>query len=328
MRLVQFIDEAGDQRVGLVDGHVLRPLRDVESVYALAMRAIAERRVLSDLVEELTDASVTADYAGVERDRRLLVPINHPDPYRMHITGTGLTHLGSASLRSGFHGEEPGAGSTDSARLFRAGLERGKPGPGEVGVEPEWFYKGTGHIAVASGGDVPAPAFGESIGEEAEIAGVYVVASDGRPWRVGFTLANDVSDHDFEGRNYMYIAPSKLRACPLGPELLVGSLPEYIEGRVLVLRDDQVLWEGSFASGEGNMCHSVANLEHHHFKNAVHRRPGDVHVHVFGCDRTSGEAGVRVQPGDWWEIDVPAFGRPQRARVVAGEPAGHALGVL
>src|SRR3546814_19715917 len=48
------------------------------------------------------------------------------------------------------------------------------------------------------------------------------------------------------------------------------------------IRDGRTLWEKPFLSGEANMSHSIANLEHHHFKYGLFRRPGDVHVHFFG----------------------------------------------
>ena len=37
------------------------------------------------------------------REGRLLAPINHPDPAHLHLTGTGLTHLGSAATRDAMH---------------------------------------------------------------------------------------------------------------------------------------------------------------------------------------------------------------------------------
>jgi hypothetical protein len=76
-----------------------------------------------------------------------------------------------------------------------------------------------------------------------------------------------------------------------------------------------------FISGEANMSHTLANLEHHHFKYAQFRRPGDVHVHFIGAAVLSFSAGVRAEPGDVFEIDVPAFGAPLR-NPLAVAPAG------
>ena len=60
------------------------------------------------------------------------------------------------------------------------------------------------------------------------------------------------------------------------------------------------------------MCHSLANLEHHHFKFEAHRRPGDVHVHYFGACALSFGAGLRLEDGDVMAVAFEGFGRPLR----------------
>ena len=45
----------------------------------------------------------------------------------------------------------------------------------------------------------------------------------GHPVRIGFTTANEFSDHVMEKKNYLYLAPSKLRGCAIGPELLIDD---------------------------------------------------------------------------------------------------------
>ena len=60
------------------------------------------------------------------------------------------------------------------------------------------------------------------------------------------------------------------------------------------------------------MCHSLANIEHHHFKFAMHRRPGDLHVHFFGADAFSFGEGVRLADGDIMQLQFAGFGRPLR----------------
>ena len=72
------------------------------------------------------------------------------------------------------------------------------------------------------------------------------------------------------------------------------------------------------------MCHSLANMEHHHFKFDAHRRPGDVHVHFFGADAFSFGEGIKLEDGDWMQVAFESFGRPlrNRVRVVGGS---HAL---
>lgn len=311
MRLVQYLDCNQNRQIGVVDGQSLQRLIRFSTIRDLALFAIENSVSIKNAVTaHLTD--IRDDYEAAERENRILVPVDHADPCRMFITGTGLTHIGSAELRSAMHGEEPGEGLTDAARLFRAGIEGGKPVSNVVGVEPEWFYKGTGHDALATGDVIRCAAHAQSLAEEAEIAGVYIIGADERPYRIGFVLANDVSDHVLEKQNYMYIASSKRHPCPLGPELLVGDLPTEVIGEIRVLRGDTIMWSGSFASGEANMSHSITNLEHHHFKHQASRRAGDIHVHVFGCDATSGEAGLVLHDDDVFEIESTCFGRPLR----------------
>ena len=60
------------------------------------------------------------------------------------------------------------------------------------------------------------------------------------------------------------------------------------------------------------MCHSIANLEHHHFKYRDFRQAGDVHVHYFGAATGSFTNNVKTQPGDIFEIAAPLFGKPLR----------------
>jgi hypothetical protein len=121
-----------------------------------------------------------------------------------------------------------------------------------------------------------------------------------------------------ERGNYLWLAHSKLRQSSFGPELLVGELPQDVRGSVRVIRDGADLWQGELISGEENMCHSIANLEQHHFKYAGFRRPGDVHVYYYGASALSCSAGVTPKPGATFEVASPIFGRPLRNPLVAG----------
>jgi len=67
-----------------------------------------------------------------------------------------------------------------------------------------------------------------------------------------------------------------------------------------------------FLTGEANMSHALSNLEHHHFKYALFRRPGDVHVHFFGTATLSFAAGIQVRAGDVIEIEAQPFRLPLR----------------
>ena len=201
---------------------------------------------------------------------------------------------------------------TDSMRMYRSGVEGGKPPAGEIGVDPEWFYKGTGDGLRAHNQPLTVPDFAHDGGEEPEVAGVYIIDSDGVPWRIGFTQGNEFSDHEFERQNYLYLAASKLRACSIGPELVIRADLTMVPGTVSIERAGAVLWHRAIATGEDTMSHYLANLEHHHFKFETHRRPGDVHVHFFGADAFSFGDGIGLEPGDIMQVNFEGFGRPLR----------------
>lgn len=311
MRLIQFENSAGQRLVGRVEGSRVQVLRNTSNTRELALAAIRNQRGLEQEAQA-RGSEAGPVYAELLEQGRLLPPLDHQDPAHCLISGTGLTHLGSASARDKMHQQEGQgeAGMTDTMRIFKWGLEGGKPAAGQVGAQPEWFYKGDGSIVVRPGGDFPVPAFAEDAGEEPELTGLYVIGDDGRPYRLGYALGNEFSDHVMERRNYLYLAHSKLRYCAYGPELRVGELPRHLAGHSRVIRNGEVLWEREFLSGEDNMCHSLSNLEYHHFKYAQFLRPGDVHVHYFGTATLSFADGIRTRPGDRFQISLEAFGAP------------------
>ncbi len=310
MNLIQYFEANGQRAVAMVDNNVAHQVNDAASVYDLALTALQRNLGLGALIGEM-GLGETVDRHHILAEGRMLSPIDHPDPAHLYVTGTGLTHLGSAATRDAMHTANTGAveaGLTDTMKMFRMGLENGKPAIGTRGVQPEWFYKGNGYSVIAPGHPIPSPAFALDAGEEPEIAGIYVIDQHGQPRRLGFTIANEFSDHVTERVNYLYLAHSKLRACAIGPELRIGDLPKHIEGTSKILRDGKVIWEKPFLSGENNMSHSIANLEYHHFKYELFRNPGDVHVHMFGTATLSFADGIVTQPGDVFEIQEPQFG--------------------
>jgi hypothetical protein len=317
-RLVQ-LQSGSVRRVARVDEPSLRVLADTPSVVALANEAIRRRVPLTRLVDERVSSEVV-DYDAVysaSSPWRLLVPIDHPEPSRCLVSGTGLTHYGSAVSRDRMHAyaseSERGEGElTDSMRMFRMGLDGGRPERGKCGVAPEWFYKGNGTILRACGDILHVPGYAEDGGEEAEVAGVYIVDPEGRPWRIGMAAGNEFSDHKFEKRNYLNLAGSKLRTCALGPEIVIDADFERVSGRASIERSGRVIWQRDIATGEQEMCHSVANIEHHHFKFEGHRRPGDVHVHYFGAHSLSFVDDIQLEDGDVMSIQFAGFGRALR----------------
>jgi hypothetical protein len=312
MRLVQLSDGRG-RRVAVVEEPRLRLLGAGSSVYALALAAIESTQPLSELVAKHV-SDQTLDYDEVYHGKgawRLLSPVDHPqESSRCLVSGTGLTHLGSAKNRQAMHAASEG--ETDSMKMFRWGLENGRPEKGKIGIAPEWFYKGNGAILRGHGEPLTVPSFGEDGGEEAEIAGVYIIDRQGRPHRIGMAVGNEFSDHLFEKKNYLNLAGSKMRQCSVGPELVIGAQFNSVPGEVSIERGGQSIWSKAICSGEAEMSHSLANIEHHHFKFDPHRRPGDLHVHYYGACALSFGEGIRLADGDVMVMRFDGFGRALR----------------
>lgn len=311
-RLVQLKHPRLGRRVAVVKGDTLRlQLDGIDSIYHLAEMALASRRPLARFVAELPSAE-SLDYDAIytgKSDWQLLPSFDHPDePSRCLVTGTGLTHKKSVATRAAMHAS-PNAPLSDSMKMYQWGIAGGRPAAGKIGVAPEWFYKGCGIILRAHGEPLEVPAFALDGGDEAEVAGAYLVDARGMPRRVGLTLANEFSDHEFEEKSYLYLAHSKLRTCSIGPELIVDPDFGDARGQARIQRGQKTIWSKPFATGEKNMSHTVANLEHHHFKYPAHRRPGDAHVYFFGADAFSFGDGVKMQDGDVMEIELAGFGR-------------------
>jgi len=327
--LVQISDGTRVQ-VAVVDEPWLRVLSNWRSTYELAQSCVDSGRTLEEYVR-LSPLGEAISYDEVYSGRsrwRLTAPIHVPDaPSRVLISGTGLTHLGSARQRQAMHAgdgiKERQEATTDSMRMFQWGVENGRPPEGTIGIAPEWFYKGDGSSLRGPFEPLDIPDHAEDGGEEAELAGVYIIAFDGEPYRIGIAQGNEFSDHKFEKRNYLNLAGSKLRTCGLGPELIVGALFADISGRVSIGRGGASIWQRDIVSGEQNMCHSLANLEHHHFKFAGHRQPGSVHVHFYGADTLSFGDGVVLEDGDVMEVHFEGFGRALRNPVRTEAQSGR-----
>jgi hypothetical protein len=337
MRLVQLEHPAEGRKVAVVEEPYLRVLSRGTTMYALAQTAIGAGGSLADVVAD-DRSSTTLDYDALYTGQspwRLLAPFDHPEePARYLVTGTGLTHKASAENRQTMHEQAVAAATaeplTDSMKMYRIGLEGGQPAPGAIGAAPEWFYKGCGTMIRAHGQPLEVPAFADDGGEEAEVAGVYLIGPDGTPYRVGLVQGNECSDHVMESKNYLYLAPSKLRTCALGPELVVGADFTDVRGTVRIERGATVVWEAALASGARAMAHSLANLEHHHFKYPAHRRPGDAHVHFLGAGPFSFRDRICLKDGDVMVVAFENFGRPlcNPLRIDRARPTAVAVKVL
>jgi hypothetical protein len=331
MRLVQFREQDGRRGLAaLAEDGSARLVEGAATAYELAGRAIAEKLPLDALVGRL-GLGQAVDIRQALAEGRVLAPLDHPDPAHLIVTGTGLTHLGSAEGRDAMHKKLAGTGEaplTDSMRMFKLGLEGGKPAAGQQGVQPEWFYKGDGDSVVAPEAAFASPSFAQDGGEEPEIVGLYLIGPDGAPHRLGFALGNEFSDHVTEKFNYLWLAHSKLRQCSFGPELRTGPLPAAVTGSSRIRRGNEVVFDKPFLSGEENMSHTIANLEAHHFKYEGFRRPGDVHVHFFGTATLSFSAGVKTEQGDVFEIEADAFLFPLRNSLTTAPEAPFLVAAL
>jgi hypothetical protein len=315
MRLVQLEHPANGRRVAVVDGDQLRLLASYRSLYGFALSAIDTGLSLESLIAaDVADTSLGYDeiYA-LSSEWRLLVPFDHPEePARCLISGTGLTHLSSGATRAS--AQEDGK-ITDGMRLYQSGVENGRPAPGAIGAAPEWFAKGSGAILRGHGDPLTVPNFAQGGGEEAELAALYIIDHEGVPRRIGFTPGNEFSDHRTRKLNSLYHAGAKHRVCSIGPEVTIGAEFCSIRGTVSIEREGDAVWSKEILTGEEQMCHSLANLEHHHFKYDDHRRPGDAHVHFLGATAFSFAAGFEIREGDEMVIEFEGFGRPLRNSV-------------
>lgn len=313
MRLIQ-LQQSNDRKVGLIEEPKIKLLAEFASIYDLAKAAIKTDAKLTSLARKQVTAE-TLDYDQVytgQSEWRILPAIDHPaEPARCLVTGTGLTHTASAKNRNAMHAKsrEESNDLTDSIKMFQWGIEGGRPETGQIGVAPEWFYKGCGAVLRGHGEALVVPPFAEDGGEEPEVAGVYIISSNAQPYRIGFAIGNEFSDHQFEKRNYLYLAGSKLRTCAIGPELVIDHEFQSVPGVVSIDRAGHTVWSHEIKTGDAEMCHSLRNIEHHHFKFEGHRRPDDLHVHFFGADAFSFGAGIKLNDGDVMKISFDGFGR-------------------
>ncbi|MDJ0919904.1 MAG: GguC family protein [Henriciella sp.] len=324
MLVVQFSDDNAQPVCGLLDpvsGDVKAHSRGLSTFTFIENVMGSGQGPLQDCAKQFEGEHLA--FEALVQEQRLLPPITHSDPYRCLVSGTGLTHRGSADTRDQMHSGTAPEARTDSARLFQWGVEGGAA-TGQPGTLPEWFYKGDGASVVAPGAALTSPASGEGPGEEPELAMIYLIDANGRPRRIGSALGNEFSDHIIEKQNYLYLAHSKLRQSSIGPAMRLGLPPSDIRGEARILRGGEPVWQKPFATGEANMIHSLSNLEHHHFKYQRHCRPGDLHIHYLGTAVLSFADGVELTDGDVMEIEAPDYGPALRNPLMI-EPAGETL---
>src|SRR4051812_9895294 len=102
LNLVQ-LQDGSHRSVAIVEEPRLRILNTFDTIYALAHAAADAGQSMTSLIRaNLSEDPL--DYDSVYTGRspwKLLSPIDHPaDPARCLVSGTGLTHLGSAKNRA------------------------------------------------------------------------------------------------------------------------------------------------------------------------------------------------------------------------------------
>jgi hypothetical protein len=312
VHLIQLQHQSSGRRVALVRDDVLILINRYTTVFDLAKSAIEQHTSIPSLVKQ-NESNDHIPYSPVylgNAEWKILPAFDHPgDPRACMLSGTGLTHKTSALKRQHMHEAQSVSAPTDSMIMYQWGLEGGKPGPGKIGIQPEWFYKGNGSQLKAHLDPLVVPNYAHDGGEEPEIAAVYLIDGEGKPFRVGYATANEFADHAMEKKNYLYLAPSKIRNCSLGPELVIEGNFSSISGRVSIIRDGKSIWEKSIQTGEEHITHSLENLEYHHFKYDNHRLPWDAHIHFMGADAFSYGAGVTLEHGDMMSIYWDGMGK-------------------
>ena len=336
MRAIQFEIPSVGRCLGVVQGEQVFNLTtrnpELTSVVQAFHRAQGRGQRLGEFLQGLLDEGpidTPLTYGELLTAGRVMVPVSEEHGTRLLVSGTGLTHLGSVQQRDAMH-QTQAAPKSDSRKMFELGLAGGQPPTGQRGAAPEWFYKGDGRILRGPGQPLEIPPFAPNGGEEPEVVSLYIINARGTPCRLGFARGNEWSDHATESTNYLYLAPSKLRVCAIGPELVPDLAFDDIRGRCRVRRDGAVLYDsGELLTGTLNMCHSLANLEDHHFKFPQHRFPGDLHVHFFGTSKlTFQHRDWQYQTGDEVEIAFEGLGAPPRNPVIRQPPDDRPIEVI
>jgi len=286
-RLVQIVHPSLGRRVGLVDADRLHLLSTYRSIYGFATAAIETGVKLRDLLS--TDLSgIVLDYEEVYALRSVwtfLPSFDHPrDPARCIISGCANAH---------------------------------QPFPDDRPSMPPWFYKGNGAHLRGHGEALTIPPFALSGAEEAELVGVYLIGAKGVPYRVGLTPGNEFADPALAAGDPFMLSHSKMRACAIGPELVLDASFDDARGSVRVEREATTIWSRYVATGEAHTLFPLAELERRLFQYAAHRIPGDAHVHYLGGSVSSYGNGV-LDAGDQVVIEWQGYGRALRNLIEQG----------
>jgi 2-dehydro-3-deoxy-D-arabinonate dehydratase len=232
MQLAKFLDAGGASRVGLVEGEGVRPLGSTED----AARNLFSRLLSAQSPEDAIAAAPAGDVIPL-RNVILLPPIDDQE-----VWGAGVTYERSKVARQ----EESADGGSFYDLVYRAD-------------RPELFFKATPSRVVGPGAAIRVRSDSRWSVPEPELA--LVLAPDMR--LVGYTVGNDVSARDIEGRNPLYLPQAKVyeACCALGPCVtLASSMPPAAEItiRLTIERDGSSVFDGS--TSVARMARSFAEL--------------------------------------------------------------------
>lgn len=230
MQLARFTARPGaSPRVGVVQDDRIHPLAGVE---------------------RLCDILHAADPPGATRER--LDPRSTPIPMAtvgllapidaQEVWGAGVTYQRSKEARQ----EESEQGGSFYDQVYRAD-------------RPELFFKATPSRVVGPGRAVRVRGDTRWCVPEPELA--LILTPDLR--LVGFTVGNDMSARDIEGRNPLYLPQAKVYdgCCALGPVVTLAEQmpPAATLGIALAIeRDGAIVFEGT--TSVGRMARTFAEL--------------------------------------------------------------------
>lgn len=307
MRIIQckFNDQIRIVVMSEDNPHIIFLNKSLKSTFDLFNLCINEKLILKDIInanlssykltlnEFLTKATVT-------------IPVFNHDLSRVIFSGVGLTHKNSVLMRRLMHLKgNNNEVTSDIEKIYLAGIEHGKPNKNEIGARPEWFYKGDGHCVKAK--DEEIAFYEDGAGEEAELVAVYIISKEGTPVRLGFCIGNEFSNHKIEKENLYYLARSKIIDFSVGPELLIGDMPNIINGYIEIIRKGKPIWESHIKTGSDYMIHSLKNIESHVFSSKFFLKPGDIHYLFLGADKTSFQDNIKLQNKDHIRIKFDCF---------------------
>jgi len=91
MNLIQYFESSGNRRVGVVvDPESFQSVQGFTSLFEMAQSAVEKEASLEELVLDRLSGDF-GDYEDLVLQKRLLPPVDHPDPAHCMVTGTGLT---------------------------------------------------------------------------------------------------------------------------------------------------------------------------------------------------------------------------------------------